>query len=198
MSEIFMGQQVQSLYANITLNDVQLAAIYYPILIDLARHKHCLTYGELVNRAKGLHPEIDYVQRAIPVSTGRKLDVVRLFTSEREFPDVTSLIINKSVGECGNGVTEHFDPVKLREEVFAYDWSAVSEDFDMYIETAEQKATPPVRLSRKDAMNMTLDYFKVNRLSLPKTISRHRDDIINLILEGYETEDAFNLISKSL
>ena len=35
----------ESLYKNITLNDVQLAAAYYPILIDLAKHKHCLTYG---------------------------------------------------------------------------------------------------------------------------------------------------------
>lgn len=193
-----MEHKVQSLYANITLNDVQLGAIYYPILIDLARHKHCLTYGELVNRAKEMHPDIEYVQRAIPVSTGRKLDVVRLFTSERDLPDVTSLIINKSVGECGNGVTEHFDPVKLRDEVFAYDWSTVSDDFDMYIETVEQKATPQVKLSRSDAMQMTIDYFKVNRTNLPKAISQHRDDIINLILEGYETEDAFKLIVKSL
>ncbi|TKF95342.1 hypothetical protein, partial [Vibrio sp. F13] len=98
-----MEQQVQSLYANITLNDVQLAAIYYPILVDLARHKHCLTYGELVKRAKESHPDAEYVQRAIPVSAGRKLDVVRLFTSERGLPDVTSLIINKTAGECGNG-----------------------------------------------------------------------------------------------
>lgn len=193
-----MRQQVQSLYANITLNDVQLAAIYYPILVGLARHKHCFTYGELVKRAKDTHPEIEYVQRAIPVSTGRKLDVVRLFTSERGLPDVTSLIINKAAGECGNGVTEFFDPIKLREEVFAYDWTSVSEDFDMYIETAEQSATPPKRLSRSDAMTMTLDFFKANKASLPTVISQHRDDIINLILEGYDTEEAFKLVSNSL
>lgn len=84
------------LYGNITLNDVQLAAAYYPILIDLAKHKHRLTYGELVGKAKVIYPEKGYVQNAIPVSTGRKLDVVRIFTNERNLPDVTSLIINKS------------------------------------------------------------------------------------------------------
>ncbi|CAM4206176.1 hypothetical protein VINE108521_13220 [Vibrio neonatus] len=193
-----MEQQVQSLYANITLNDVQLAAIYYPILINIARHKHCLTYGELVTQAKELNPDVEYVQRAIPVSAGRKLDVVRLFTSERGLPDVTSLIINKTMGECGNGVSEHFNPVKLREEVFAYDWTSVSEDFDMYIETAEQKATPPIRLSRNDAKTMTLDFFKANKASLPTAISQHRDDIINLILDGYKTEEAFKLVGDSL
>lgn len=193
-----MEQQVQSLYANITLNDVQLAAVYYPILVELARHKHCLTYGELVKRAKESHPDVEYVQRAIPVSAGRKLDVVRLFISERGLPDVTSLVINKTAGECGNGVTEYFDPVKLREEVFTYDWSSVSDEFDLYIETAEQKATPSVRLSRNDAMTMTLDYFKANRTSLPTAISQRRDDIINLILEGYKTEEAFKLVGDNL
>ncbi|MCL1067224.1 hypothetical protein L2735_10435 [Shewanella olleyana] len=193
-----MTQQAQSFYTNITLNDVQLAAIYYPILINLARHKHCLTYGELVKQAKDLHPDIEFVQRAIPVSTGRKLDIVRLFTSERALPDVTSLIINKTLGECGNGVTEHFNPVKLREEVFAYDWSTVSEEFDMYIEAAEQKATPQVRLTREEAKEMTIKYFQNNRAILPQAISRHRDDIISLTLEGYDTKDAFELISRSL
>lgn len=193
-----MQQQIESLYANITLNDVQLAAVYYPILIDLARQKQCLTYGDLVHRAKTLHPDTAYVQNAIAVSTGRKLDVVRLFTSERGLPDVTSLIINKARGECGNGVTEYFNPVKLREDVFAYDWSLVSGEFDIYIETTEQKVKPPVRLSREEALSMTLAYFKANRVSLPKAISKHRDDIISLILDGYDTENAFKLVCDNL
>jgi hypothetical protein len=36
----------ESMYTNITLNDIQLAAAYYPILIDLAKHKHCLLTPE--------------------------------------------------------------------------------------------------------------------------------------------------------
>src|ERR1700730_5641558 len=34
-----MSIPTESLYANITLTDVQLASAYYPILIDLAKHK---------------------------------------------------------------------------------------------------------------------------------------------------------------
>ena len=105
-----MDNPTDSLYKNITLNDVQLAAAYYPILIDLAKHKHCLTYGELVDRAKEENPEKEVVQNAIAISAGRKLDVVRLFTIDRELPDVTSLVINKGQGECGTGFTDHFDP----------------------------------------------------------------------------------------
>lgn len=95
-----MQDPSKSLSVNITLNDVQLARAYYPILIDLAKHKHCLTYGELVNKAKEMYPDLEYVKNAIAVSTGRKLDVVRLFTVEENLPDITSLIINQDKGEC--------------------------------------------------------------------------------------------------
>jgi hypothetical protein len=47
----------QGLYENITLIDVQLASVYYPILVDLAKHKHCLTYSELVDRAQCENPD---------------------------------------------------------------------------------------------------------------------------------------------
>jgi hypothetical protein len=132
----------ESLYKNITLNDVQLAAAYYPILVDLARHKHCLTYGELVNQAKEMYPDLEHVKNAIAVSTGRKLDVVRIFTNERELPDVTSLILNKGQGECGTGFTEHFDPEKVREDVYSFDWSDITTEFDVYIEAAVKNTVP--------------------------------------------------------
>ena len=60
-----MIEPSESLYTNITLNDVQLAAAYYPILIDLAKHKHCLTYGELVEKAQEMYPDKECVQNAI-------------------------------------------------------------------------------------------------------------------------------------
>jgi len=201
-----MKQQAQSLYPNITLNDVQLAAIYYPILIELARNKRCISYGELISRAKELHPNTEYVQRAIPVSTGRKLDVVRLFISESGLPDVTSLILNKSMGECGNGVTEHFDPIKQRKEVFAYDWTMIFDKFDLYIKAAEEKVKTvkasskkaTETISRQYAMAMTVQYYKENKAKFPSSITKRRDDIIDLILNDYEVEKAYNLVKSSL
>lgn len=188
-----MPQPTESFYVNITLNDVQLAAIYYPFLIELARHKHCLTYGELVQQAKDKHPDLGYVQNAIATSTGRKLDVVRIFTAERALPDVTSLIISKSAGECGSGFTDAFDPIKAREEVFAYDWSNISGEFDMYIETAEQKAKPRIKITKDKAKELTLDYYQAHKTELPKTITTKRDDIIAMILDDYSVEEAFKL-----
>jgi hypothetical protein len=134
-------------YKNITLNDVQLASAYFPILIELAKHKHCLTYSELVAKAKAIYPNRPAVQGAIAVSAGRKLDVVRLFTSERGLPDLTCLVVNKNDGECGSGFTDHFDPVAARVRVFAFDWSSVSTDFDGYIQHTQTVIVPRNALS---------------------------------------------------
>lgn len=136
-----MNNQTVSLY-NTTLNDIQLASAYYPILVDLAKQKKFLKYGELVAKAKEQYPNNPVVQRAIAVSTGRKLAVVRYFTEERELPDITCLVINKNSGECGVGFTHYFDPEKARRKVFDFDWSNVLTDFNGYIKHSETIITP--------------------------------------------------------
>ena len=151
-----MIDPTESMYKNITLNDVQLAAAYYPILVDLAAHNQrlTLTYGELVDRAKKVYPGKIYVQNAIPVSTGRKLAVVRMFTSERNLPDVTSLIVNRGDGECGSGFTDHFNPENARSEVYAYDWAEISTEFNIYVEAVEKLATPRKTRKRDGAIKI--------------------------------------------
>ncbi len=187
----------ESLYKNITLNDVQLASVYYPILVELARHKHCLTYSELVEKAKKKCPDKAVVQNAIAVSTGRKLDVIRIFTSERNLPDLTSLIINKGSGECGSGFTQHFDPKEARNNVFAYDWSAVSTDFDGHIKHTEKVITPRKRRQKKHALQLMSEYYSKNKDSLPASLKEKRDFIIELLMEGFSPEETFSQASKA-
>ena len=71
-----------SIYKNTTDIDLLLAEIYYPILVTIAKSKGLITYKDLVDHAKKLHPNDLIVQNAIPVSTGRRLDAVRKFTSK--------------------------------------------------------------------------------------------------------------------
>lgn len=181
----------ESLYKNITLNDVQLASVYYPILIDLAKHKHCLTYSELIAKAKKLFPDKSVVQNAIAVSTGRKLDVVRIFTTERELPDLTCLIINKGSGECGVGFTQHFDPVKARERVFSFDWSSVSSDFDGYIKHTQTVITPRKQIKKPEAMRVMAEFYSLNKERLPSSVREKREYIIELLTQGFTAEEAF-------
>ncbi len=179
-------------YKNITLNDVQLASAYYPVLIDLAKNKHCLTYSELVAKAKEMYPTKEPVQRAIAVSTGRKLDVVRIFTTERELPDLTCLIINKGSGECGVGFTQDYDPVKAREVVFAFDWSAVSTDFDGYIKHTEKAITPRKRIKKTEAIDLMAKFYSQHKEDLPSNVKSKRELIIELLVEGFTAEEAFS------
>lgn len=186
-----MSIQTESFYANITLIDVQLASAYYPILIDLAKHKHCLTYGELVERAKTLYPDKSVVQKAIAVSVGRRLDVVRIFTSERELPDLTSLIINKGLGECGIGFTQHFDPKVTREQVFSFDWSEVSTDFDGFVRHTESAIKPRKKVKEQKALELMAEHFRNNISTLPASVREHRELIVELIMAGFSPEEAF-------
>jgi hypothetical protein len=181
----------EGFYANVTLTDVQLASAYYPILVDLAKHKHCLTYGELIERAKAEYPDRTVVQKAIAVSTGRRLDVVRMFTGEREYPDLTALVINKGLGECGSGFTDHFDPVATREKVFAFDWSAVSLDFDGFVKKSEAAVKPRKKVKESKALELMASHYQANRASLPPTIRQHRELIVELIMEGFPPDEAF-------
>jgi len=181
----------QSFYANVTLTDVQLASAYYPILVDLAKHKHCLTYGELVDRAKAEYPGRPVVQKAIAVSTGRRLDVVRMFTSDRELPDLTSLVINKGSGECGSGFTRHFDPVAARERVFDFDWSTVTLDFDGFVKTTETAVKPRKKVKEPRALELMSAYFQKHKATLPAAVRERRDAIVELIMEGFSEEEAF-------
>lgn len=192
-----MPKPQQGQYTNVTLIDVQLASSYYPLLVDLAKHKHCLTYGELVERAKEEYPDRPVVQKAIAVSTGRRLDVVRLFTSERDLPDLTSLVINKGSGECGVGFTRSFDPKAAREEVFSFDWSAVTTDFDGFVKHTETAIKPRKPVKEAKALELMSTHYQQHKASLPPSIRESREQIVELIMEGFSPEEAFALAQQN-
>lgn len=191
-----MPKPHSGLYANVTLTDIQLASCYYPLLIDLAKHKHCLTYGELVERAKQEYPDRPAVQKAIAVSTGRRLDVVRMFTSERNLPDLTSLVINKGSGECGVGFTRNFDAKVAREEVFAFEWSSVTTDFDGFVKHTEKEITPRKPVKEVTAREIMSKHYQQHKANLPASIRESREQLIELIMEGFSAEEAFTLAQK--
>lgn len=188
----------EGFYANVTLTDVLLASAYYPILVDLAKHKHCLTYGELVERAKAEYPERPIVQKAIAVSTGRRLDVVRMFTSERQLPDLTSLVINKGSGECGSGFTRHFDPVTARERVFEFDWSTVSLEFAGFVKSTEVAVKPRKKVKEPRARELMATFYQQHKAILPAVVRDRRDVIVELIMEGFAEEEAFKLAIRDI
>ena len=187
----------EGLYPNVTLNDVQLAKVYFPILLELAQHKHTLTYGELVDKAKELHPDLDYVQNSIPVSTGKKLDVIGAFQRENHLPDLASLIISKKTGDCGTRYPSE-NPSEERERVYQHDWSNHSLDFDQFTVEVITQVTPRTKRKREEATIVMSDYNKLHKSVLPPNISDQREFIIELLIEGFEPDYVFEEAIRNL
>ncbi len=171
--------------------DVQLAAAYYPMLVDVARRKQTITYSELVARTKAENPLKEVVQRAIATSAGRRLDVVRMFTTERNLPDLSSLVINGGTRECGRGFTASFDPKTVRAGVFAFDWSNVQTDFNWFVTLETKAAAPKKKIIEADAKVLMHGYYCQHRAELPATIATQRDLIVRLLMAGYPVDEAF-------
>ena len=186
-----MSNPTVSLYST-TPNDIQLALAYFPILVDLAKQKENVEYGKLVAMAKAKYPNNPVVQRAIAVSTGRKLAVVRSFTDDRGLPDITSLVVNRNSGECGDGFTDYFDPEHARKKVFDFDWSKVSSDFDKFTKRPETIITPRKQMKEQEAVEIMAQFYQKNKEQLPSSVRQKRDLIIELLIEGLTPENAFS------
>jgi len=180
----------------VTETDLAVAAAIYPILVECARETPIrkLTYGELIEEAKQRFPNDDAVQNAIPVSLGRRLDVVRMFLNDQNLPDLTVVVVNAGTGEVGSAFGAN--PHVVRAEVAAYDWSSVSEQFTLHITSLRKdvEARKRPKLNRDQAKDAMASYYKENGAGYPKDISRKREDIIALICEGLSAEDAFQTV----
>ena len=178
-------------FQNITLLDIQLARIYLPILVKYAREGRTCTYTELVGEAKAGHISNADVQKAIPVSTGRRLEVIRLYCKSEELPDLASLVVGKNTGECGSFYLKHFNPASARAAVFAMDWNRLLPDIDGYFDHTTTKITPRTVRRVEIARHLMSDYFKANRTKLPQSVVSQREQILQMLVEGFEPEEAF-------
>ncbi len=175
-----------------TLIDVQLATAYFPILVNFAKFSQLVTYGDLVEKAKAIYPNDSVVQSALAISTGRRLDIVRAFTIQQELPDITSLVVSQGTGECGVGFTRTFDPVAVRETVFAFDWSNVTPAFDGFVAQRGTRLKPRKKVKEATALQLMSSYFYANRSTLPDAVRNHREYIVARIMEGLTPEEAFS------
>lgn len=184
---------------SVTETDLAVAAAIYPILVECAREKptRTLTYGQLINEAKVRCPNEGAVHNAIPVSLGRRLDVVRMFLNEKSLPDLTVVVVNASTGEVGSAFGANPDVVRV--EVSAFDWSSVSEQFTLHIaglrKSAEARKRP--KLTRDQAKAAMSSHYLEYSAAYPKEIIGRREEIIALICDGLPAEDAFLTVAAS-
>jgi len=187
----------------VTLIDVKLAPLYYLFLREFAKQKKRITYGSLVEQVRALHADDPVIKSAIATNVGRRLEVVRLFTNDHNYPDLTSLVVNQHTEDCGDEYLEEFDSTKARQDVFEYDWSAATTELNGFmtyqgrkiIVKPKPKAKPKpakIRITKEDARNLMYAFFKTNSTSLPSNITDKRDLIVKLLMDGIPVEDAFS------
>jgi hypothetical protein len=179
------------LYARVTPTDVQLAAAYYPLLVEVAERQEVVTYGESVDLAKVRYVNRPEVRNAIAVSAGRRLDVVKMFTSGKGLPDLTSLVVNRGSRKCGSGFTRHFDPAAARKVVFEFSWGEVREQFEGFVAQTQKVIAPRKRRKEDAAGSLLWSYSREHSASLSPSIRDHKALILELLQEGFDVELAF-------
>jgi hypothetical protein len=179
----------QSQYKNITKLDVYLAKIYADVLLGCGVAKKTTTYADLIHSARQIYEQDKYLANAIPVSTGRRLDVIRVYTLENGLPDITALVVSSLTDKPGSLGPQ--DP-QILQDVLSFDWSDIIFDFDSLQLCVDVSMTQKkLSVKRPAALQQMSAYYKLNKEKLPTNISKHRDEIIGLITAGFPPEQAF-------
>ncbi|WP_347558854.1 hypothetical protein [Robbsia sp. KACC 23696] len=173
-----------------TPNAVRLASVYFPILVDCARRKRITTYDDLISAAKARHPKNEDVARAMPSSTGQKLEVIKAFCKKANAPDLASLAVNTDSASADEAVEK---PVAsaAQQQAFSYDWEQKLIAFDTYVIDALKGAVQPTKRKEPEASKVLFEYYAAHKRQLPPDIAKQKAKIIALLMDGYEAEDAF-------
>ena len=183
-------------WRNPTSVDVVLAEHYYPLLIDLASKGEMVTFKDFVDMAKERHPDVHDVQAAIPVSTGRRFEFIRLYTREHDLPDLSSWVVNQS-GKNSDVYQADFDPTEERRKTQTVDWRQYEGDWSTYIKSMKEfkPAVKTKSLSEKEAQQIIADYYQSVRDEMPSlagfSLSERREEMIAGLTAGDAVEDVF-------
>lgn len=137
----------------VTDTDAALAIAYYPLLVDLAMLRRMITFKDFVELAKATYPDNPAVQNAIPVSTGRRLEFVRIFTALQGLPDLSAWVTGRN-GKNSSTFEKDFDPVKERKDSAQVDWSLHQAAWEAHAADLRKKAQKLMPRSQAEASAM--------------------------------------------
>jgi len=188
-----------------TPTDAVLAKCYYPMLCELAKHAQKATFKEFVDAAKKRYPNVEEVQNAIPVSTGRRFEYVRTYTNQHNLPDLSAWVVSQA-GTNSDAYETDFDPQKEREESRKVNWDDYDGEWNEFVEKLT-KATVQIKRRKKDeARKIMAQYAKElraiieanvpnpNKLKYATLVTPFADPLIESLMEGNEVEVAFDNI----
>lgn len=186
----------------VTETDAALAIAYYPLLVDLATHRRTITFRDFVDLAKATYPDNPAVQNAIPVSTGRRLEFVRIFTALQNLPDLSAWVTGRN-GKNSSTFERDFDPARERKESAEVDWSLHQAVWDAHAAMLRKKAKhlKPRSLSEASTMMAKIAHEMRPRIEaaipnpkkLPyvQLVGPYRDTILEDLMSGLDPQDVF-------
>ncbi len=169
--------------------DVEIAALLYPVLVDVARSGEPIPFGDLIRRTQERHPDNLAIQQQVPIGLGRRLETVRAFTEEMGYPDLTCLVVNP--GKSVPPEVYYTDPEVEQARVAAFDWNKVEAEFSLHIATFRKSVEKRSRRKRNDAVTLMAAYYTEHRAALPPAITNSREHIIAELMAGENVADVF-------
>ena len=183
-------------WRNPTSVDVVLAEHYYPLLIEVAVKGDLVTFKDFVDMAKARYPEVQDVQAAIPVSTGRRFEFIRLYTREYGLPDLSSWVVNQN-GKSSDVYQADFDPAEERRKTQTIDWSQHEGNWSAYVKSMKEykPKTKTKPLTEKEAQQIIASYYQTVRDDVSSlagfSLSDLREQMIAGLIAGNAVEDVF-------
>lgn len=184
----------------VTETDAALAIAYYPLLVDLATRRRMITFKDFVELAKATYPANPAVQNAIPVSTGRRLEFVRIFTAQQDLPDLSAWVTGQN-GKNSSTFEKDFDPVKERKRSSEVDWSLHQAAWEAHAAVLRKKAQKLKPRSRAEARTMMSEIARAmrprieaaipnsNKLPYAQLVGPFRETILADIMSGLDPQE---------
>lgn len=174
-----------------THTDIHLARVFYDILLDHAQSSPGvpIRYKDVLARARRDHPSDESVAGAIPVSIGRRLEVIVRFVRDHKLPPLTCIAVNET-GRPGDSYKEmHGSWEADMDAVARFSWAQWKGSWDIYTEAARKAATPLKRRNEELARKIIHDEYVAGRI--PKLGQDVKERLVELLKDGLPVNDAW-------
>lgn len=173
-----------------TPTDAHLARIFYDTLLEYSRSQpgQPIRYKDVLDRAKRAYALDEIVQSAIPVSMGRRLEVIVKFLREHQLPPLTCLAVNES-GQPGSSYRAVNGSWQAdMTAVAVHDWTKWRGQWDTHLEVTRRAAIPLRRRKEQEALNLVHEAYLAGQI--PKLAQDVKEQLVELLRDGLTVEDA--------
>ncbi|TCG09263.1 hypothetical protein BZM27_06355 [Paraburkholderia steynii] len=191
--DLDMTRTIDTAYTRPTPLSIRMASVIFPVLVEHAKKRQLITYGGLAGQARHAHPDNREVQHMIPVSMGRKLDVVRTYCLKNQLPDLASIAINQETRNTGLSYVDKLNAPKRQQEVFTFDWESRAVEFDEHLVQENRRTKKLVKRREDVARKVMREYYVAHKPDLPADIVNYREQILVHLGNGHDAEDAFEM-----